>query len=135
MANIYSNPTHRAKIGYNGFDMSQLLKFTSTTGELLPVYYDFLQPGDKVSLNSILKTRTLPLQTAAMCNIKERVEWFFVPMNQLYSIFEDWYFGIKDFKSNMFNPHIAISDTLPLIPGDVIAAEFSSLSDRPDEFV
>ena len=63
MANFNSNPNHVAKIGYNGFDMGHSLKFSSTVGELLPVYYDILQPGDKVSLKSTIKTRTMPLES------------------------------------------------------------------------
>lgn len=103
MANFNSNPTHVAKIGYNGFDMGHSLKFSSTVGELLPVYYDILQPGDKVSLKSTIKTRTMPLESAAMVNIKEHVEWFFVPMEQIYKLFGDWYFGIQDFGSSLLN--------------------------------
>ena len=102
MANFNSNPNHVAKIGYNGFDMGHSLKFSSTVGELLPVYYDILQPGDKVSLKSIIKTRTMPLESAAMVTIKEHVEWFFVPLEQIYHLFGDWYFGIQDFNSSLF---------------------------------
>lgn len=102
MANFNSNPNHVAKIGYNGFDMGHSLKFSSTVGELLPVYYDILQPGDKVSLKSSIKTRTMPLESAAMVNIKEHVEWFFVPLEQIYKLFGDWYFGIQDFNSSLF---------------------------------
>lgn len=103
MANFNSNPTHVAKIGYNGFDMGHSLKFSSTVGELLPVYYDILQPGDKVSLKTSIKTRTMPLESAAMVTIKEHVEWFFVPMEQIYKLFGDWYFGIQDFGSSLLN--------------------------------
>jgi len=102
MPNFNSNPDHIAKIGYNGFDMGHSLKFSSTVGELLPVYYDILQPGDKVSLKSIIKTRTMPLESAAMVTIKEHIEWFFVPLEQIYHLFGDWYFGIQDFNSSLF---------------------------------
>lgn len=115
MASINSTPSHVAKIGYNGFAMDNLLKFSSTTGELLPVYYDFLQPDDKVSLRTELRTRTMELESAAMCKLREHIEWFFVPLNQLYSIFGDTYFGIQDFKSSLFDP-ASVQPDIPYVP-------------------
>ena len=133
MANLYNNPTHRAKIGYQGFDMSQLLKFTSTTGELRPVYYEVLQPGDKVTCNSELKTRTMPLASPVMCNIKERVEWFFVPMNQIYAPFEDWYFGISDVKSSLMSQlNLFAQSKLPYIAPSTIGSLVSLLGSSAD---
>lgn len=103
MANIFKNPSHKAQLGYNGFDMSHLLQFSSSTGHLLPVYYDLLNPGDKVTCQTTLKTRTLELASAAMAKVTEHIEWFFVPMTQIYSIFGDWYNGIQDVKSSLFS--------------------------------
>ena len=60
-SSVLLNPQHVAKIGYNGFDMGQEIDFTSGTGQLLPVYYDILSPGDKVSCKAIIKSRTNPL--------------------------------------------------------------------------
>lgn len=102
MPNVNQSPNHVARIGYNGFDMSQLLKFSSTVGELLPVYYDLLQPGDKVTLKTVMKTRTQPLETSAMMHLTERVEWFFVPLEQIYKPFGSWYYGIQDLHSSLF---------------------------------
>lgn len=132
MANILKNPSHKAQLGYNGFDMSHLLQFSSSTGHLLPVYYDLLNPGDKVTCQTTLKTRTLELASAAMAKVIEHIEWFFVPMTQIYSIFGDWYNGIQDVKSSLFSingdgkfndaedmdnmlPHISASDFASVI--------------------
>lgn len=103
MGNLFKNPSHKAQLGYNGFDMSHLLQFSSSTGHLLPVYYDLLNPGDKVTCQTILKTRTLELASAAMAKVTEHIEWFFVPMTQIYSIFGDWFNGIQDVKSSLFS--------------------------------
>lgn len=100
MANINNNPQHRANLGYSGFAMDKLHKFSSTVGELRPVYYDFLSPGDKVSLSSILKTRTMEIDSAAMCSLTEHVDWFFVPMTRLYKLFPEFYFGVNDNQSS-----------------------------------
>lgn len=133
MASIKTNPTHVAKLGYSGFDMSNLLKFSSSVGELLPIYYDILQPGDKLSISTELRTRTMELESAAMCKIKEHVEYFFVPMNQLYSIFGDWYFGIQDLKSSQFRPE-SLSPSLPYVDAAHINAALASVQLAEDKY-
>lgn len=101
-ANVNLNPQHEARLSYSGFDMGQSLDFTSSVGQLLPVYYDILSPGDKVDCRAIIRTRTAPLNTACTMSITEHVEWFFVPMEQLYSAFGNVYYGIQDFDSAVF---------------------------------
>ena len=130
MANLFSNPSHTAHIGYNGFDMDNVLKFTSTTGELLPVYYDILQPGDKVTCSTELRTRTMPLRTAAMAKITERVEWFFVPMRYIFSLFNDWYYGINDNHSSIFYS-ANFKSQLPYIPGSDFVGFVQSIFSSP----
>lgn len=125
MANVMQTPQHVARIGYNGFDMSQLLKFTSSVGELLPVYYDILQPGDKITAKTIMKTRTQPLNSAAMAHITERVEWFFVPLEQIYKPFGSWYYGVQDLHSSLF--YSKGSDEYAVAP---IAKEFPYIPAR-----
>ncbi len=102
--NINNNPTHRANLGYNGFAMDKLHKFSSTVGELRPVYYDFLSPGDKVSLSCELKTRTMEVESAAMCSLTEHVDWFFVPMTRLYKLFPEFYYGVNDNQTSFVSP-------------------------------
>lgn len=103
MANINSNPSARANRGYNGFDMSKFHKFSSSVGQILPVYYDLLNPGDKVNLSTELKTRMMPLDSGAFMSITENIDWFFVPMTQLLSWFDNMYYGIQDFKTDFVN--------------------------------
>lgn len=114
MANVLKNPQHVAKIGYQGFDLSKLVKFSSTVGELLPKYYTLCQPGDKFTMSAILKTRTMNLDSAAMCSIKEHLDWFFVPMEQLYKPFGSWYYGIQDIQSDMYDLN-SFNNDLPMV--------------------
>lgn len=101
-ASVNLNPQHVAKLSYSGYDMGQGADFTSSVGQLLPVYFDLLSPGDKVDCRAVIRTRTAPLNTAAKMSITEHVEWFFVPMEQLYSAFGNVYYGIQDFDSAVF---------------------------------
>lgn len=121
MASQNSNPSYEAKLSYSGFDMSHKLKFSSTVGELLPVYYDILQPGDKVSLQSVLRSRTMPLQTAAMCDLTEHLEWFFVPITQIYQFFDAFYYGIQDVRTSMVTGGGYVDKMFPYIPYDIFS--------------
>lgn len=115
MQNFFSSPSRVANIGYNGFDMSHTLKFSSTTGELLPVYYDLLQPGDKINISAELRTRTMPLQTAAMGKINEQIDLFFVPITQIYQFFPEFFYGIQDFKTNFIPINDNVDAAFPYI--------------------
>ena len=76
------NHTHRS-----GFDLSNKNAFTAKAGELLPVYWKFVIPGDKFTAQVQHFTRTQPVSTAAYTRIKEYYDWFFVPMRLLWKNF------------------------------------------------
>ena len=103
MANINSNPTAKANLSYHDFPMHQHLEFTSPPAQLLPVYYDLLDPGDKIHGDLYLKTRTQPLESSAMARLKEHVQWFFVPIHQIYKPFNGFYNGVQDLDSSLYN--------------------------------
>lgn len=69
------NHPHRS-----GFDLSRRICFTSKAGELLPVYYKLVYPGDKFQIRHQLFTRTQPVNTAAYTRIREYLDWYFVPL-------------------------------------------------------
>lgn len=113
--NVNQNPNAKASINYRDFDMSQHIEFTSTVAQLLPVYYDVLNPGDKIRASQYIKTRTQPLASAAMAKLTEHIEWFFVPMEQIYKPFSNFYYGVQDFNSSNFNPDMNISTHFPFM--------------------
>lgn len=98
---INDNPSFRAANSYRDFDMSQHLCFTSSVGQLLPVYYDVLNPGDKIRASVLMKSRTKPLKSPAFTKITEHCEWFFVPIQQLYKEFGSWYYGVQDYSTSL----------------------------------
>lgn len=96
MASVYSNPDYVAKLPHTSFPLYQPIQFTSMAGALVPLFCDFLQPGEKISGDISGLTRTNELETPAMTDIDEFVDYFFVPVKKLYSIFGEWFFGIDD---------------------------------------
>lgn len=102
MSSILKKPTVSPVKGRNGFDMSRRRLFTSPCGMLLPVFHDFSNPGDKYVLNSSLLVRTEAVQTAAFMRLKAHVEWFFVPITQLYSMWNEVFNGTDDIMSSVY---------------------------------
>lgn len=114
MANILKRPSHAAKLGHNGFDMSKRILFTSSVGQLLPVYYDFLNPGDNISIDSSLFTRTQPMRSSAFTRVTEHIDYFFVPISLINSYWENAFYGISDLSSSKLVDTTDIqNDTLP----------------------
>lgn len=85
MANIMSLKNVRNKASRSGFDMSRRSCFTSKVGELLPVWWQFVLPGDswRAQLQSFV--RTMPVNTASYGRIREYYDFFFVPLSQLWN--------------------------------------------------
>ena len=103
---VLGKPTAVAHLPKQGFNMSQKFKFTSAAGQLLPVYFDFLHPGEKIRFSVDLFTRTQPLSTAALADIDEFIDLFFVPAQKLYAPFNDLFMGISDFNSSLFDVNV-----------------------------
>lgn len=116
MNDIFKNPTHTARLGYNGFNMEQKVDFTAAPCMLLPIYYDIALPGDKMRLQCNVKLRTQPLEAAAEFNAQVRIDWFAVPIRLLYKFFGDQYYNIQDFGTNFVNiKNYNKTDVLPII--------------------
>lgn len=87
MASLFSLPNVRNHTTRNGFDLSCKNAFTAKAGELLPVYWKFVLPGDKFNLRVQHFTRTPAVQTAAFTRIKEDFSAYFVPLRLLWRYF------------------------------------------------
>lgn len=135
MNDIFKNPTHTARLGYNGFNMEQKVDFTAAPCMLLPIYYDIALPGDKMRLQCNVKLRTQPLEAAAEFNAQVRIDWFAVPVRLLYKFFGDQYYNIQDFGTNFVNiSNYNKTDVLPIISvADTFQAIMSKYPDVSED--
>lgn len=119
MSNIYQKPSIKPQRGQNGFDVSRHRSYSSPVGMLLPVFKDYANPGDKYKLNSHTFIRTEAIETAAFVRMKHHIDWFFVPITQLYSRWNEFFNGTNDVMTNMFPDSVNLSlpkaNLLPLI--------------------
>lgn len=102
MASPNKNPDYTAQIPKSGHDLSFDFGFTASTGMLLPIFTDFLLPGDTVqgSVNLFTQLRQ-PLAQPAQIEVEQIVDYFFVPFTMLYQPFEQMKYQTPDaFSSN-----------------------------------
>ena len=69
------------------FDTSSMISATAKPGELLPLYWDFMMPGDKTQINLKHFTRTRPVSSPAFAQMKEYLDVFFVPARLIWRNF------------------------------------------------
>lgn len=102
MSKVDQMPEYRANLPRTGHNLSHDFAFTASVAHLLPVFHDFVNPGETVTLGFDFRLRTQPLEAAAMSKLKTHTEYFFVPMQMLFQGFSDWYYGIHDQYSSNF---------------------------------
>lgn len=115
-------PEFRANLPRSGHPLSHDFTFTCTTGHLLPVFHDLLNPGETVKLNFDFNLRTMPLEAAAFDDLLCTTEYFFVPMPLLYQPFGSTYYGIND----NFSVYFATSTADGQVHGYFPVADFDS---------
>lgn len=112
--NLNTHPFDRANLSRNGFDMSQEFAFTASTGMILPVYQDFYNAGETAYYSGDLICRTQPLVTAAMCDVDLYLDWFFVPMQMLFTLFGSKRWMTNDLLTSFYDSASIINDDYPI---------------------
>ena len=96
MANIMDFKSVKNNVHRAGFDLSSRMCFTAKVGEMLPVKYWDLLPGDSFEIDGKSFMRTLPVQKATFGRIREYYDFYFVPYNLLWDKFESWIVQTKN---------------------------------------
>lgn len=104
MSNVMSLKQIRNHTSRNAFDLSMRKCFTAKVGELLPVFFKEVIPGDKFKLGLQAFTRTQPVNSAAYTRIKEYYDYFFVPYRLLWRYSDQFFTDTQE-----SNPQFALS--------------------------
>lgn len=108
MANIMNQKNVKNHASRGSFDLSRRVCFTSSCGELLPVSWLPVLPGDKFKIKIKPFMRTQPLQTATFARIREYYDVFFVPYSLLWDKFNSWIIQTD-------NPQHALNSTSTIV--------------------
>lgn len=110
---LLKNPVYKNSDGYNSNAYEQRVGFSSAVGQLLPVFYDFLSPGDKLTIADRMETRTITLDSSVWTDLTDTIDYFFVPMDQIYSLFGSMFYGVDDRKTSFVANKSNISRFVP----------------------
>lgn len=76
-------------------DLGNRHRTTLNFGDLVPGYWQHVQPGDKLRVDASILAKFMPLIAPAFSRMKIKTEWFFVPLRQ---IAEPTLRALQDFK-------------------------------------
>ena len=132
-----------AKLPRNAFDRSVTVNQSARAGELDIVFAQPFTRGSHVKLNRRVFSRTAEVNTAAFTVIDQHVEFFAVPINFLWSYWDNYKLQIRDYNSTALsaayaspNAGIAQPVTVPYFDyHQFITSDLSSwsLSERQDD--
>lgn len=114
----------------SGFDLSNRVCFTSKAGELLPVFWDIVYPGDSFKIKTQLFTRTQPLNTAAYTRIREYLDFYFVPLRLINKNLPTALMQMQDnpVQATGLSSNKIVTTDIPWVPIAVSNNSYSSFS-------
>ena len=110
---IDSMPKYKAQISREGHNLEHGFEFTSSTGHLLTLFADILNPDDTISGNISMFSRTNPINVPANVEVEQFIDYFFVPLEMIYSGFGDSMFLVNEPYSSMIK--VQSDNALPVI--------------------
>lgn len=110
---IDSMPKYQAHISREGHNLEHGFEFTSSTGHLLTLFADLLLPDDTISGNINMFSRTNPINVPANVEVDQFIDYFFVPLEMIYSGFGDSMFLVNEPYSTMIK--VQDDNSLPVV--------------------
>lgn len=89
-AKLFDREVKANKSPRNAFDIGYSTLFSSPCGQLLPCYVEDVKQGDRIKLGVYNVTRTRPANTSAFISFDEKVDFWFVPYELLWSAYPQW---------------------------------------------
>lgn len=116
MAKSDSRFGYQAKMGRDSHNLSQPLGFTSPSGMLLPIWFDFATPGDSYYMQHDLPLlRSIQLLAPSMVDVKVHYETFFVPLQMIFQPAENVLFSLANLQSSNFNSVELNNNNFPVV--------------------
>lgn len=101
---LNSMPDYQARMPRQPHDTGQSFTYTSSTGMILPVYFDMLHTGDELHFSANLFTRLNPISIASLGDIDIHLDYFYVPLSLMYLPSTSMFYQTDDLFSGVFRP-------------------------------
>lgn len=107
---------YTANLGRHSHDVSQGYTSSIAPGCLVPQYFDILQPNDKIFYKTHMFTRFQDVPTAFLGEIDMHIDYFFVPLQMIYTLFGQVFAQTDDVISSFYDLHSHQHfDNLPIL--------------------
>ena len=106
----------RAQLSRHAHDMSAGYTASIAPGMIIPQWFDIAQPGDTYYLQSAMKARLQNIIRAFYGEIDLHLDYFFVPLQMLYTPFGQVFAQTDDFISSFINPQSVADGDLGKFP-------------------
>lgn len=132
MANLFDLKNIRNKPHRDGFDLSKRNSFSAKVGEILPIWWRLVQPGDVFENDCRSFTRTVPVNSPAFTRIREYYDFFFVPCNLIWNRFNQYIIQTQDnaqsaYSINLNNP---VPDEHPYFTIDQLKTYYTNMQSQ-----
>lgn len=127
----------RNKPSREGFDLSFMQSFSAKVGEVLPIAWKYVLPGDVHDIDMRDFARTAPVNTASFGRAKEYYDFYFVPFEQLWrfsdSAMTQMLSNLQHSSGPFFEDNLSLSGELPYITASQIVDYIVNVSTKADE--
>lgn len=108
-------PMHVNRMSRHPHDVTAGYTTTLTTGQIIPMYFDVLSPGDSMYYRTHAFARLQEVVTAFLGEVDIHLDYFFVPLQMLYTPFGQVFANTNDFVSVFFTLDQTSSENFPLL--------------------
>ena len=123
----------KANLSRHSHDVSAGYSASLAPGMIIPQYFDILGPGDSVYYRTHMFARMQDLITAFLGEVDLHIDYFFVPLQMIYTPFGQVFAQTDDFISGVFSG-MSGKDTFPLIQGNSIDVTQPTMADGYNSF-
>lgn len=138
METIFKKPKLKKQTSRNAFDVSQKRVYHVPFGAILPCYMRVLSPDDFIELSTENQFICDDLSRPAFMRLKEHINFYAVPIKQIWSVFDNFITGQDNYNSSAveyFNEQSGlIPTTLPSVEAASFTAKLRDLSNSVDIF-
>lgn len=103
---VLQKPLSQSNVSRNAFDVGYSNKFTSSLGMLLPCFVRECNPDEHYRINARMFTRTMPMNSAALIQCTQHIEFFFVPYRLLWRDFPQFVTGTK-YPTSLYDANVS----------------------------
>lgn len=84
MSKLMELPEVKINTSRSGFDLSEKVCYSAKAGEMLPIWWQEMIPGETKKLRLQSFSRTQPMNTSAYTRCREYFDFYFVPYTQMW---------------------------------------------------